>query len=352
MYLMTLTEIDQLLISLGIFLIFLLLRRIFITYVYKFILRISRKAPAELFTQLLLAFEKPLQWLFVIAGVYIAVEYFPYIDQQNPLFLKIIQSLVIIMIGWGLFNLTSSTSLLFSKINRRGNIYIDDILVPFISRGIRVIIVAIGISIIAEIFGYPISGFIAGLGLGGLAFALAAQDVLANLFGGFVIITERPFSIDDWISTPSVEGIVEDISFRSTKVRTFSQAVVTVPNSTLADEPITNWSQMGKRQVSFNLKITYDSPMKKVKSAIERIENLLKNHEGVHQETIFVTLNEFVDIGAEIMIYYFTKSSVLGEHLEVKEEINFEILRILKEEGVEIAIPSRRIVADQENKNL
>ncbi|HLS35136.1 MAG TPA: mechanosensitive ion channel family protein [Bacillota bacterium] len=340
-------EIKYTLISIGIFLLFLLLRKIFITYIYKFVLKASSKTPTRFFTELLEAFKKPLQWMFVIVGFYIAVHYFPYIDEENKLFLQIIQSLIIVLIIWGFFNLASATSLLFSKINRKTNMQVDQILIPFISRGIRVVIVAIGISIIAEIFNYNISGFVAGLGLGGLAVALAAQEVLANLFGGFVIITERPFSIGDWILTPSVEGTVEDISFRSTKVRTFADAVVTVPNSTLANEAITNWSKMGKRRVSFDLRVTYSSPVEHVKRALKRIEELLQNHDEVHQETIAVRLNEFADIGSEIMIYYFTKTTVWMEHLAVKEEINYEIMNILEEENVEIAIPSRRLVSAQ-----
>ena len=99
---------------------------------------------------------------------------------------------------------------------------------------------------VAQEWDYRIDGFIAGLGLGGLAFSLAAKDTLSNVFGGLVVILDKPFSIGDWIKTPSVEGTVEDISFRSTKVRTFAQALVTVPNATLANEPVTNWTRMGK----------------------------------------------------------------------------------------------------------
>ncbi|MFP3359363.1 mechanosensitive ion channel family protein, partial [Planococcus sp. SIMBA_143] len=130
-------------------------------------------------------------------------------------------------------------------INHKYNVKIDHILIPFFSKALRLIIVAIGISVIAQEFEYDINGFVAGLGIGGLAFALAAKDALANLFGGIIIITEKPFTIGDWIKTPSVEGTIEDISFRSTKVRTFAQALVTVPNATLSNEAITNWSKMG-----------------------------------------------------------------------------------------------------------
>lgn len=331
-------DFKMVLISLGILLLFLLLRKFFITYLYKFILRMSSKGKSKFFNQLLLAFEKPLQWLFVLIGVYVAAIYFPYFSHENELFSQIVQSLVIVFIVWGLVNLTEATHLLFSSINHRGNVKIDEILIPYIRRGAQVIIVAIGISVIADVFNYGIGGFVAGLGLGGLAFALAAKDVLANLFGGVVIITERPFTMGDWISTPSVEGVVEDITFRSTKVRTFSQALITVPNSTLANQPITNWSKMGKRRVLFTLKVSYKIEIEKVEKAIERIRELLNNHEGVHQETIYVNLNELLDSGVEIKFYYFTKTTDGGEYRRIKEEINYQILEIFEEEGVDLTL--------------
>ena len=342
-------DFKHLLISIGIFLIVLLIRKIFVTYVYKFIIKMMRKTPSEFLTNLLLAYEKPLQWLFVIIGVYISARVFPYLDESNQLFLALIQSSIVIFITWGLYNLTSSTSVIFSKINQSSDIHLDRILIPFISKGIRFILIAITFSIIAEIFGYPISGFIAGLGLGGLAFALAAQDLLGNLFGGFVIVTDRPFSIGDWILTPSVEGTVEDINFRSTKIRTFAQALVTVPNSTLANEPITNWSKMGKRRISFRLTLTYDSPIHNVRNVVKRINDLLRNHPDIHQETIFVTFDDFKENGAELMLYFFTKTTVWGEYLKVKEDVNFKIIEILEDEGVSIAIPSRRLYSEKDD---
>lgn len=168
----------------------------------------------------------------------------------------------------------------------RFNIDIDDLLIPFLSKALRFVIVAISISIIAQEFDYDVGGFVAGLGLGGLAFALAAKDAIGNLFGGIVIITEKPFTIGDWIKTDSVEGTVEDITFRSTRVRTFADALVTVPNATLANESIINWSEMGKRQITFDLRLTYDTPRDKVERVVEQIDLLLKNHSGIDQETI------------------------------------------------------------------
>src|SRR5690625_688744 len=329
-------DVINIAISIGVLCMFLLMRKIFIKYIFQLFLKLTRKSPSELFTQIFLAYEKPLQWLFVIIGIYVAVDYFPYLNQDYVLFMRLVRSAVIAIIIWGLFNLASATSILFTSIKKKTNIHIDDIIIPFVSKGLRLVIIAIGISIIAQEFNYNIGGFVAGLGLGGLAFALAAQDALANLFGGFVIITERPFSIEDWIQTPSVEGVVEDITFRSTKIRTFDQALVTVPNSTLANEPITNWSKMGKRRVYSTIQVTYDSSIDQVKTAVHRIKAYLKDHPDIHQETIVVTFDDFKADGAEIMIYFFTKTTEWEEYLRIKEHINYKVMQIIAKEDVTI----------------
>jgi MscS family membrane protein len=348
--LLTYEYLDDIGISIGIFLLFLIFRKLFAKYVFSLLLKISKKAPSSLLSNIFLAFEKPIRWLFVIIGIYVAVDYFPFLSQKNPLFLNIIRSSIIFIISWGLYNLASSSSLLFARINSRYNIEIDDILIPFLSKAIRIIIVAISFSIIAQEFDYDVNGFVAGLGLGGLAFALAAKDAIGNLFGGIVIITEKPFTIGDWVKTPTVEGTVEDITFRSTKVRTFAQALVTVPNATLANEAIMNWSQMGKRQITFNLRISHDTPREKLENVVGQIDSLLKNHSEIHQETIFVTFDKYQENGYDIFLYFFTKTTNWGEFLKIKEEINFTIMEILETEGVNIALPVRRLYTDTENE--
>ena len=334
-------------IALIILLLFLWFRKIFATYILKFVLRIVQKSPSELLQQFFYAFERPLRWLFVVIGVYVAVGFFPYISQSNELFVQFIRISQIVLIAWGFNNLAANSKQLFEHLSEKTKFKIDDILIPFISRGVQVVVFAISVIIIVEEFGYNISGFIAGLGLGGLAFALAAQDALKNLFGGVVIITEKPFDLGDWIATPSVEGTVEDISFRSTKVRTFAHALVVVPNSTLADQPITNWSEMGKRRINFNLGVEYDTPREKLQRVVDRIKHLLLNHEDIHQETIFVTFDEYGENSLDIMLYFFTKTTVWGEYLDVKQEMNFRIMQILEEEGVKVALPTRTVQIDE-----
>ena len=172
--------LDETGIALGIFLLFLLLRKIFSKYVFNLLLKLSKKVKTSLLTSIFTAFEKPLQWLFIIIGFYVTVRYYPLFNQSDPLFLDIYRSGIVIIFSWGLYNLTASSSHIFDKINNKYSLDIDAILIPFLSKILRVIIVVIAISVVAQEFDYNVSSFVAGLGIGGLAISLAAKDALAN----------------------------------------------------------------------------------------------------------------------------------------------------------------------------
>ena len=335
-------------IALGIILLFVLFRKLFTKYVFRLVVKLRDEKPNDLLIQIFRSFENPISWLFIIIGLYISVKYFPFIDQENPLFLKILRSMIIFLISWGIFNLSSPTQGILLNINEKFNRKIDLILIPFISRAIRVIIVAISISIIGQEFDYDVNGLVAGLGLGGLAFALAAKDAVGNLIGGIVIVTEKPFSIGDWILTSKVEGTVEDINFRSTKVRTFSQALVTVPNATLASDAITNWSRMGKRKIDFHLDVAYQGDTDQVEQLIDDIKHLLRSHKGVHQGTIVVAFDQFKDHYIRILVYFFTNTTAWEEHVQIKHQINLSIMQLLEEEEMSLAVPLQKVSVDPE----
>lgn len=333
----------DLLIAFGIFLLFLLLRKIFTKYIFNFLLKLTKKTKTDLDEQILLAFEKPLRVFFIILGLYFALNYLSLSPVVDGMILRVYRSSVIIFIAWGLSNLSGSTVLWFDLLGKKYNLELDKILIPFLVRILKFVIIAITVTIVAEEWDYHIDTLIAGLGLGGLAFALAAKDSLGNIFGGVVIITEKPFTLGDWIQTPSVEGTVEDITFRSTKIRTFAQSVITIPNSTLANEPITNWSKMGKRRISFYLGVAYTTPREKIEKVIKEIREMLENHSDIHHETIHVYFDRFNDSSLDIFFYFFTKTTVWGEFLKVKENCNLKIMEILEKEEVSVAFPSTSV---------
>ena len=339
-------------IALGIVLLFVLFRKLFTKYVFRLVAKIRDEKPNDLIIQIFRSFEKPISWLFIIIGLYIAMRYFPFIEQKNPFFIKVLRSMIIFLISWGLFNLSSPTQGILLNINEKFNRKIDLILIPFISRALRVVIVAISISIIGQEFDYDVNGLVAGLGLGGLAFALAAKDAVGNLIGGIVIVTEKPFSIGDWILTSKVEGTVEDINFRSTKVRTFSQALVTVPNATLASDAITNWSRMGKRKIDFHLDVAYQSDTDQIENLIEDIKHLLRSHEGVHQDTIVVAFDQIKEHYIRILVYFFTNTTAWEEHVRIKHQVNLSIMQLLEKEGMSLAVPLQIVSVDPDSSLL
>jgi MscS family membrane protein len=334
----------QIIIGAITLLVTLVLRKLFANYIFKFILKLTKKTKTDIDTMIALAFEKPLQTLIVMIGLYV---FLVYAGHVNPTLLnKPTHTVVVILIAWGFFNLTSSSSLWIDRLARRYGVQLDDILVPMLSKILRLIIVVLTITIVAQEFGYNINGLVAGIGLGGLAFALAAKDVIGNFFGGVIIVLEKPFALGDWIKTPTVEGTVESISFRSTKIRTFAQGLVTVPNFHLVNEAITNWSKMGKRRITFDLGVEYSTSVEKLRTCVAQIREMLENHSEIEQETIFVRFQTFNQSSLDIFLYFFTKTTDWGEWLRIREDCNFRIMGILEREGVKVAFPSRSIYVE------
>ncbi|WP_353893209.1 mechanosensitive ion channel family protein [Proteinivorax hydrogeniformans] len=331
-------------IAMAYYFLFYFIAKIFEAYIFPYIVNITEKTNTSADTKIITAFKNPVKRIILTLGIYMAITSIPFIGENyQELLLRLYRSLVIAFIASGFYNLADTSSSFFEKIKTKFKIELDQILIPFLSKALRVVIIAISISIIAQEWGYDVNGFVAGLGIGGLAFALAAQDSLANIFGGVVIIMDKPFSIDDWIKTPSVEGVVEDITFRSTKVRTFAQALVTVPNSVLANEAVTNWTKMGRRQITFKLGVTYTTPKEKLNKCVVLIRQMLKSHPEVHPETIFVNFDGFNNSSLDIFLYFFTNTTDWGEFLAVKEDVNFKVMEILEKENVSVAFPSRSV---------
>ena len=239
-----------------------------------------------------------------------------------------------------------------ARVSKKTGTLLDDQLILFIGKFIKTGILAMGGVIIIREWGYDIAGLLAGLGLGGLAVALAARETIANLFGSITIMTDRPFSVGDWIETPHVEGIVEEIRLRSTLVRTFSHTLVTIPNSVLANSAITNWSQMGKRRITYKLGVSYDSTRAQLQEAVEQIKSMLDNHPDIHPQTVFVYFTDFGDSALELFLYFFTKTIVWQEYLSIRQDINLKIMGILEKLGMKTAFPSRSIYIEQDANRI
>lgn len=333
--------VDLLVKALIILAVFMVLKMLVKKYLFPWLHRLVSKSRNEFDDKIITAFESPVEWLIVTAGIYFALKYLIFDPAIEATVINAYRSLVVGFIAWGLYDLASTDFLFTEEFKKKFKV--DDILIPLLSRTIRFVIFALAIVVIIQEWGYEVNGLVAGLGLGGLAFALAAQDTLSNIFGGIVIITDKPFSIGDWIESSSVEGTVEDISFRSTKIRAFNQSLITIPNTKLAGEAITNYTRMGKRRITFHLGVTYDTPRNKLEECVKRIRRMLIGHPEIHPEMVFVYFDVFNDSSLDIFIYFFTNTTNWEKFLEVRQDVNFKIMEILEDLEVSVAFPSRSI---------
>ena len=299
--------------------------------------------------------KKPLKLIFIST-----VMFFAFITQKNlmaeyPLLLSLVIRIyrlaMILCIIYFIYAAVPVIMSAFNRLKHPDSILFDDTLLIFFAKIIKAVIVIIAVLIVLGEFGVNINGLITGVGLGGLTFALAAQDTASNIFGGLVIISDKPFAVGDWIQTASIEGTVEDISFRSTRIRTFDDALLVVPNSTLSSASITNWSKMNKRKVKFNIGLTYNTAPSQVKNIIADIETFLNSHKDIVSDTPLVKLDEFGSSSLNIMVMFFTSQTSLAELKRVREEINYEILDIVHRHNSSFAFPSTSVYMESKSKS-
>lgn len=220
---------------------------------------------------------------------------------------------------------------------------LDDQLVPLLRKVLKVAIgVVLGVWVV-QLFGYSVSSLLAGLGIGGLAVALALQDTLSNFFGSVVIFMDHPFGVGDVVRIDDVEGAVEQIGFRSTRLRTAAGTLVSIPNKIVATTKIDNGSRLPKRRVLQTVGLTYDTTAGRMVEATAAIRRLLEADPGVDPESILVEFDEFGASSLDIKIVYFTRAVPYAEHMATKGRVNLAILSALTAMGLSMAFPTRTV---------
>ena len=323
--------------------IFVLLRTLIQGRITRWLLLVTGKTKSQVDDQLLEALKPPLSVFVTTLGLYLGLRCLVLPATMSVVITSMYRIAVIMIIGWGLNRVVSALTPWIQTFMARGDAPLDTYLAPMVLRFVRIVIFGLIVMLVLQELGVNVAGIIAGLGVGGLAFALAARDTLANWFGAIMIYTDRPFSVGHWIKTSQLEGVVEEIGFRSTRIRTFAQTVVSIPNRLLADEVIENFSKMPKRRISFKIGVTYDTTPAMLEESIERIRDILRDHPDVDQSFWLVKFTEFGDSALEIFLYYFTDTTDWEHYLSIKQEINLRIMQRLQGIGVQFAFPSMSI---------
>ena len=294
------------------------------------------------------AFYKPLKTFFIVLGFYMAIVFLKFpLQIKDELMIwvtKIFKIISVIVFAKGLANSFSNDSSLTKKMKERWNKKIEDSMFSFILKAIRGIIYTVAGFIVITELGFDLSGLVAGLGIGGVILTLAAQDTAKNLFGGLVVFIDKPFVVGDWIQMDTFEGTVEDITFRSTRIRTFENSVVNVPNSIISNASIINWSKMEKRRYKLNLIIELDTPLEKLERFKIRVQDMLQSREAIFDDSIIVKFDTIADNGLNVLICSYTDSVDYASYLAEKEDINYKIMKILQEENIELAYDTKTVL--------
>jgi MscS family membrane protein len=230
---------------------------------------------------------------------------------------------------------------------RRTQTKVDDVVVPLIRRAAKIFVFAIGLVYVAESLDVQIGPLLASLGIGGLAFAFAAKDTIENFFGSIAVIIDRPFEVGDWVVIGDIEGTVEAIGFRSTRVRTFYDSMVTMPNATLVRAKVDNFGRRRYRRVRTHVGLAYGTPPDKILAFCEGVREIVRTHPYTRKDYYQVWLHEMAASSLNVLLYVFFDAPDWSTELRERERLFLDILRLADELGVEIAFPTQTLHVQQ-----
>ena len=339
----TTVQVVDLLIALGMIVFFRIFSSSF-SYIIIRMFKIREKKAKNIRES---AFYHPLKIFFVILGFYLAIVFLkePCKLTDDVMFVAYKAFIIISTISFARGLATSFTpkSSFYQKIKEKTSKDVEDSMFDFALKIVRAIIYIIAGFIIITALGVNLNGLVAGLGIGGVILTLAAQDTAKNVFAGLVVFLDKPFVVGDWIQVDTFEGTVEDITFRSTRLRTFENSLVNIPNSIIANASIVNWSKMEKRRYRTNLCVELNTPLDKLDKFKKRVEDMLQAREAIYDDSIVVKFDNITDNGLNVLICSFTNSVDYPSYVAEREDINYKIMKILQEENIELAYDTKTI---------
>jgi|JI10StandDraft_1071094.scaffolds.fasta_scaffold00516_30 MscS family membrane protein len=289
--------------------------------------------------------DKPLSYIVTIGFWYVCLDF---LDIEGNVYkvlnviLQVFLSVNIIRLFYDLMKAFTEYIEVVAKQNKN-DFLVDAQIIPLASRTARILVVILGSLLALQNLGVNVMSVLAGLGVGGLALALAAKDTAANLFGSIMIFLDRPFKIGDTVIVGGIEGDVEEIGFRCTRIRTFYDSVVSIPNSEVANSKIDNMGLRRYRRTNTTLGLTYDTPPEKIEAFLEGIKYILRKNELVVQDRIHVIFKGFGNSSLDILLNYFATVTEWGQDMILRQNIYLEIITLAKELNIAFAFPTQTL---------
>lgn len=281
-----------------------------------------------------LALAAVLWWVFPLLRFSVRV------NQVLGIGIRVMSAASVVLIAYRLVDLGAD---LFARRAEDTETKLDDQLVPLIRKALKVFVAAIGIIFVLQNLDVDVASLIAGASLGGLAFTLAAKDTVANLFGSISIFADQPFQVGDWVDIEGKEGVVEEVGMRSTRIRTFYESVISIPNSVVANAAVDNYGQRRFRRCNITLGITYDATPDQIQAFVEGVRAILKANADVRQDAYEVHFRDFGASALEVLAYFFFDVDSWTAELKARQNVFLEILRLAGALGVEFAYPTQTL---------
>ena len=332
-------------LALLVFIFFLFLRKLFLLVVVRLIKRLARRTATEIDDRIIRAGSKPFSLLIVIAGLFLSCLI---LGIPHGYMWKFLRTLFIVVCAWTIYNLIIEFSDSIYRISEKFGKDISKEIGNFLIKVLKISTIGLGVLAVLQEWGINVSAIVASLGIGGLAFALAAKDTVANLFGGLTVLIDKSMKVGDWIKIGDVEGIVEDIGLRTSKIRTFEKSLIVIPNQFLANQSLENFSRRNVRRIKMTIGVTYSTTREQMVNILNDIRHMLKTHPGIAKDQLLmVYFTDFGDSSLNIFIYCFTNTADWEKYLAIREDVNLKIMEIVEKNGAEFAFPSTSIYVEK-----
>ena len=285
--------------------------------------------------------EEPIVFVLTVAGIWYGLRSLELPETADSWIGNVFQFLVVLAVAWMVTRVLDAIYREYLvPIAEKSENDLDDQLLPILQKGTKLAMWSIGAIVALNNAGYDVGALIAGLGIGGLALAMAAKDTVSNIFGGFTIFSDRPFKLNDRVKVAGFDGTVIDIGVRSTRLRTLEGRVVTIPNSTFSDSAVENVSLEPSRKIALNLGLTYDTTPEQMQQAMTILKGLAAANDAL-EEKVSIGFNAFGDFAMNILfIYYIKKEAGI---LETQTDINVRILEEFTKAGLDFAFPTQTL---------
>ncbi|MDM8569629.1 mechanosensitive ion channel family protein [Thiotrichales bacterium HSG1] len=334
-----------------IFIFAIILHKLFAKVVLKQLKKFVKQTQTTVDDKVFNVLENPLKLIFITISLYFIITVLNLTPEVNSFFVKPLNSLIIFVIFWGIYRCVEPLSFVIDSVVFALGIEITHGLRNLFVKSLKVFVLLMGMTAFLNEWGINVFALLASLGIVGAAIAFAAKDSLANVFASLTIIFDKMFRQGDWIMTPDVEGTVEEVGSRTTKIRTFSKALVTIPNAVLINSAVINWSHMTSRRIKMSIGLECKTSSKQITNIIKNIKDYLYNNPDIETDSskaiMLVHLVELNNNSIDILLYYFTKTTNWQDWMQIKEQNLLKFMEIIEKEGVSFAFPIQQVYVEK-----